>query len=258
MKLSVALAVYNEEKNIQKCLSSIKNWADEIVLVDGGSTDKTVEIAKHFGAKIIITDNPPIFHINKQKALNICSGDWILQLDADEVVTQELKKEITTTINSNSQMNGYYIPRKNYFLGQWMKKGGLYPDYVIRLLKKGKGRFPCKSVHEQIEIEGKVGYLKNDLLHFTNPTISDYWNNSVQRYAALTAQEILNKNKKNSVTLSAKYLFTMPIYTFFNRYIKHKGVVDGFPGLIFALGSAIHYPVAYYRYLKAPKPFTKK
>ena len=122
--LSVALAVNNEENNIRACLSSIADIAGEIVVVDGGSTDKTAEIAKEFGAKIIQTDNPPIFHINKQKALDACQGDWIIQLDADEVVTGELKKEIEVIITNQEPINGYYIPRRNYFLGHFMRKGG--------------------------------------------------------------------------------------------------------------------------------------
>ena len=122
-KISVVLATFNEEKNLPACLESVKGLADEIIIVDGTSTDKTVEIAKKYGAKITITDNPPIFHINKQKAIDMATKDWILQLDADERVTPELAKEIKKTVSDTSALNGYWIPRKNYFLGRFLLCG---------------------------------------------------------------------------------------------------------------------------------------
>ncbi|MBI5465528.1 glycosyltransferase family 2 protein, partial [Candidatus Gottesmanbacteria bacterium] len=190
MKLSVVLATFNEEKNLAACLDSVKGLADEIVVVDGGSDDKTVEIGKSFGAKVIITTNPPIFHINKQKAIDEALGDWILQLDADERVTPELSKEIKSEIrNPKSEINGYWIPRKNWFLGRFLMKGGQYPDYTLRLYRRGKGRLPCKTVHEQAMVDGKVGYLKNSLIHMADTGFSRYlvrWN----RYTDLIAQEI--------------------------------------------------------------------
>src|SRR3989344_5004429 len=130
-KISVVLAVFNEEENLKSCLDSVKDLAWEIVVVDGGSTDKTLEIAKSFGAKIIQTNNPPVFHINKNKAINAAQGDWILQLDADEIVARELAEEIKRIIALKSDVNGYWIPRRNFFLGRFLTKGGQYPDYTL-------------------------------------------------------------------------------------------------------------------------------
>lgn len=252
-KLSVALAVFNEEKNLARCLDAIKDWAGEIVIVDGGSTDKTEEIAKRYTGKIIQTDNPPIFHINKQKSLDACTGDWILQLDADEIVTGELKEEINNILNhvtmqpfNHSDINGYYLPRKNYFLGHWLKYGGLYPDFVIRLIRKGKAHFPCRSVHEQIEVEGETGYLKNDLLHFTNNSLKDYWINSIDRYASLTADEFKGRN---IFQLTIENLLINPFYWLYLRLVKNKGIFDGIYGILFSIGSALHYPLAFMKYL---------
>ena len=117
-KLSVAIATFNEERNIAKCLESVKDWVDEIIVVDGSSTDKTREIARQFGAKVIKTTNKPIFHINKNIAINACHGDWILQLDADEIVPPEMRDEILDIINNqkSAQPAGYWLKRKNYFL----------------------------------------------------------------------------------------------------------------------------------------------
>lgn len=243
MELSVAIATYNEEKKLGACLASISSWADEIVVVDGGSTDKTLTIAQKYNARIIKTDNPAVFHINKQKALEACKEDWILQLDADEVVPKELKNEIIGTINNKQEtINGYYIPRKNNFWGHWMKKGGQYPDYVIRLVRNGKAWFPCKSVHEQIEVDGETGYLNEPLEHYAYRTQEDYWKKA-DVYTSLTARTL-----HNSSFLS--YVFITPIVTFFSLYIRHKGFMDGLAGFKFALYSALHYPMAYAKFMQ--------
>ncbi len=248
--LSVAIAVYNEEKNLEACLSSVRDVAREIVVVDGGSTDNTVAIAKKFKAKIIQTTNPPIFHINKQKALDACTSDWILQLDADEVVTDELKKEILSTMNDEqSTMNGYFIARKNYFWGHWMQKGGQYPDYVIRLIRRGKGHFPATTVHEQIAVEGPVGHLKNPMDHFSYKTSEDYWRKA-DAYTTLTAAEMKgNAISKNAWTWFL-YNLWKPKITFLSLFIRHKGFMDGWYGFVFALFSAMHFPIAYKKYMK--------
>lgn len=241
--LSVAIAVYNEEKNLETCLSSIASFADEIVVVDGGSTDNTVEIARKFTSHIIKTDNPPIFHINKQKALEACHGEWILQLDADEVVTAGLKNEIIGTIsNKQETISGYYIPRKNNFWGHFMKKGGQYPDYLIRLVRNSKARFPCRSVHEQIEVEGEIDYLREPLVHYAYRTQADYWKKA-DVYTSLTARTLHNPS-------FLSYVFIKPIVTFFSLYIRHKGFMDGWYGLLFACFSALHFPIAYIKYSK--------
>lgn len=247
--LSVALAVYNEEKNIKACLSSVKAIADEIIIVDGGSTDKTIEIAKKYDAKVIQTDNPPMFHINKQKALDACTGDWILQLDADEVVTEELNKEILLTMNHEpATMNGYYMPRRNFFWGHFMKKGGQYPDYVIRLIKRGKGHFPCKSVHEQIAVDGQTGYLKNPMLHYTNRTRDDYWKKA-EIYTTLTAHELAKTKIPKTIGSFMYYTVWKPLLTFVSIFFRHKGFVDGLCGFEFALYSGLHWAIAYRKYL---------
>ncbi|KKS23056.1 MAG: Lipopolysaccharide biosynthesis glycosyltransferase [Microgenomates group bacterium GW2011_GWC1_41_8] len=247
--LSVALATFNEEKNITRCLNSVKKLGDEIVIVDGGSTDKTVYLARNFTDKIFVTDNPPIFHINKQKAIEKCNGQWILQLDADEEVTSELADEITRTVHAHNDINGYFIARKNFFSNQWMKKGGMYPDYVIRLFRNGKGHFPCKSVHEQIVIDGNVGYLKEPMNHYPYATFQEYLKKA-DTYTSLTAQE-LEKNKTSiSVISYLKYVVIKPLHTFINLFFRHRGFMDGRRGFIWALFSGLHHAQAYVKYIK--------
>lgn len=250
-KLSVAIATFNEEKNIGACLESVK-WVDEIVVVDGSSTDKTAKIAKKYADKVIITTNKPMFHINKNLAIGECSADWVLQLDADERVTHELKNEILKVINSNPQESGFWIRRKNYFLGRFLKKGGQYPDPVIRLFRKGKGKLPEKSVHEQIEIEGKVGWLKNYLIHYAYPSFFSYLHRS-NRYTTHDAKLMLKGEIPVSKPEFLQYFLIKPFVTFFSIYIRHKGFLDGFAGFVFAAFSALHHTTTYIKYKEAQK-----
>lgn len=250
IKLSVAIAVYNEEKNIEACLASVNGLADEIIVVDGGSGDATVAIARKFTSRIIETDNPPMFHINKQKALDACAGDWILQLDADERVTPALKKEIREVINSgSSDVNGYFIPRKNYFWGHWMRKGGQYPDYVIRLVRRGKAHFPAKSVHEQIEIVGEPGYLTEPMDHISYRTKADYWRKA-ESYTSLAATQMKRDGVVNNPWTWLTYNMIKPQITFLSLLIRHKGFMDRWYGIVFAYFSALHFPITYRKFVK--------
>ena len=241
-KLSVTLATFNEEKFLPACLESIKYIADEIVIVDGTSTDNTREIAKKSGAKIIVRENPKNFHINKKMANDAATGEWILQLDADEVVSPALRKEIEETINNNPYENGFWIPRANFFLGRFLKKGGTYPDYTMRLYRRGKGNLPAKSVHEQAVVEGKAGYLKNDLLHYADETFGRYIAR-FNRYTDLEAKEVKGGLVSN--------LFWKPLIDarqgFLTIYFRHLGILDGFPGFVWALFSSMHFPIAYFK-----------
>lgn len=245
--ISIVLAVYNEEKNLYDCLKSVKNLADEIVIVDGSSTDKTVEIAAKFGAKLIETTNKPMFHVNKQMALDAATCDWVLQLDADERVSEELAKEIKESVKKKGKFNGFWIPRRNLFLGRFLKKGGQYPDSVIRFLRRGKGTFPCVTVHEQIKIEGEVGWLKNDLIHIADPSFSRYLTR-FNRYTTELAIKYDRDDMKTDFKTSINYLLIKPVVWFLFTFIRHKGFQDGFPGFIFSLFSSLRFLVSYVKY----------
>lgn len=281
-KISIALAIYNEEENIKDCLESVK-WADEVVVVDGSSTDKTREIAKKHGAKVFVTDNPPIFHINKQKALDACKGEWILQLDADERVTKKLAEEIKMIISLNEkeiekyqetlpnknlfqrhqriiekrdgrvgqdsgEYAGFFVPRLNYFLGKYLRYGGVYPDGVIRLVKNGKAYFPCKSVHEQIVINGRIGWLENDLIHLADTNFKKYLERN-SKYIDLIATEFKETRLSRNPIQCLNYFLIKPVYWFFLTLFRHKGILDGFQGIVFSFFSALRFPRAYWRYL---------
>lgn len=279
-KLSVVLATFNEEKNLKACLASVKDIANEIVIVDGTSSDNTVAIAKSFGARVFIVPNQQIFHINKQKALNHAKHEWVLQLDADEVVSRALAKEITRVIamteeeletyqeslpkrtlflrhqklleerdgaigTKTGDYVAFFIPRLNYFLGKYLKYGGVYPDGVIRLIRKSKSHFPCKDVHEQIAVNGRVGWLEHDLLHMADPTFARYLMRN-KRYVDLLAAQIHPKGMTGGID----YLLVKPAWWFFLTFGRHKGFLDGWQGFVFSFFSALRFPRAYGEYLK--------
>ncbi len=282
--ISVAIATFNEQANLGRCLASVASWVDEIVVVDGGSTDRTVEIAKQYASLVIRTDNPGIFHINKQKAVDACRNLWILQLEADEEVSKELADEIGQivvmstdeiqervidphrkrlyqrhqriiedrdgTIGSNQgEFCAFYIPRLNYFLGHPLRYAGTYPDGVVRLFRKDNAWFPKKSVHEQIHVDGNVGWLSHDLYHYSNSTLGKYLSGA-DSYTSLLAGDLKEKHVGFSIVNVWYYNLYKPVITFFNLFIRHKGILDGIYGFLFSLFSALHYPVAYYKCLK--------
>lgn len=254
--LSVTIATYNESKNIVRCLKAIEDIATEIIVVDGQSQDNTVELVKKFKkARVISTANKAMFHLNKQMGILACKGDWILQLDADEVVTPSLKNEIISILQKSPKdvtENGFWLPRKNYFLGSFLTKGGQYPDPTIRLYKNGKAYLPCKDVHEQATVNGQVGYLKNDLEHFADTSFSLYLLRA-NRYTTLLANELKEKKLKiNFINFLNYYLFK-PLWWFLKTYFRHRGYVDGFPGFVFSYYSALRFPIAYTKYYELVK-----
>jgi glycosyltransferase involved in cell wall biosynthesis len=251
--LSVVLATYNEEKNLPSCLDAVKDLADEIVIVDGSSSDKTVEIGKQYNAIVKVTTNKPNFHINKQMAIDMASKDWILQLDGDEHVSADLREEIKKILEKDKEeFNGYWMPRKNWFLGRFLMKGGQYPDYTLRFYRNGKGRLPQKDVHEQAVVEGKVGYLRSALLHYPYKNFSHYLN-KWNRYNILFAGQIKQEQSKNNLLkkflYAIGYLFVKPSHWFLTTFFRHKGFMDGWQGFVFSLFSALRFPASYLKYL---------
>lgn len=284
MKLSVALATFNEEKNLARCLESVKEIADEMVVVDGTSQDKTVEIAKSFGAKVLVKDNPQMFHINKQKAIDMSTGDWVLQIDADEAVSPNLAQEILEVINmtdveiedyqksipklklflrhqkiieerdgkigsDSKEFSAFFVPRANFFLGKFLKHGGVYPDGVIRLIKKGKAYLPCVDVHEQFKVDGRVGWLQNDLKHFDSPTFNKYLMRN-NRYTSFIAKQYKDEKLSKNPFTAINYIFVKSVYWFFLTFFRHKGFLDSWQGFLFSFFSSLRFPISYIKYLK--------
>lgn len=247
-KLSVALATYNEENNIIDCLESAKKIAQEIIVVDGMSNDKTADLASSFGAKVIKVPNQKMFHTNKNIAIKSCKNEWIFLIDADERITDDLASEIKNLIKNDPEQNGFWVNRKNWFLGGFLNKGGAYPDSVIRLFRKGKGFLPEKNIHEQVVINGSVGHLENDLVHLADPDFARYLERA-NRYTDLTALDFQTKKVPKNLYNLFFYIIIKPLFTFANIYVRHKGYQDGFRGFAWALFSSSHFFYAYAKYL---------
>lgn len=234
--LSVVLVTHNEEEIIKDCLESIK-FADEIVVVDTESIDKTVEISRNYTAKIIITTNKPNPNVNMNIGFEATTGEWILLIAPDERVTAELQKEILFVINSPGTKEGYYMPRKNYFLGKWLKHGGHYPDWQLRLFRKNKGRFPEKSVHESLQVEGKVDYLKNPLIHYSYPNLNELLR-KIDLYSRGDFKFLKEKGWKIKPGNYFWFFILRPFLVFCQKYFLKLGFLDGVEGFIFAASSA--------------------
>jgi glycosyltransferase involved in cell wall biosynthesis len=193
-QISVAIITKNEENNIERCLNSIK-WADEIVVVDSGSVDKTVHICQAAKAKVILSDWLG-FGKTKQFAVENCSNQWILVLDADEIITDELKNKIRKILE-NPHFSGYRIKRKSFYLKKMIQHCGWDKDYTLRLFDKEKGRFNDKIVHESVVIpDGKIGKIEEPILHYTYPTLASHFSKMIS-YASLGAQQDFNKGKNH-------------------------------------------------------------
>lgn len=250
MSISLAVATFNKDDFIIRTLESAYDWVDEIILVYGSPEDEKVAQMRAFDTakKITIhfTDNPPMFHINKQKAIERCTKDWIVQLDTDEVISPELQKEIVTTLANHKEGDpvAYWMPRLNHFLGKPLRKGGQYPDPTIRLYKNGVAHLPCKTVHEQVEVKGTVGRLQNDLLHYPYPTFYTYlrkWS----RYGDIDRGDVDMSSFRPSFGGIMSYFFIKPTWWFLKTYFRHRGYVDGFPGYVFSLFSGLRYWLEY-------------
>jgi glycosyltransferase involved in cell wall biosynthesis len=257
LHLSVVLAIHNEEQNLDRCLSSVQSIADEIVIVDGGSTDNSVEIAQKFQAKITKTTNKMNFHINKQMAIDRAQGQLILQLDADEVLDSELIQYIAKlklnlnliSADTEDQPVAWYLKRKNLFLGRFLRKGGQYPDPVIRLFLKGRAYLPQKNVHEQMQVDGKLGEADGHLLHYSNPDLASYLRKA-RTYTEFAAHDLKKNHYQLNLASFFQYFLVKPVVTFTSIFIRHKGFYDGWQGFLFALFSAAHHPVTLVKFLR--------
>jgi glycosyltransferase involved in cell wall biosynthesis len=239
-KISAVIIALNEEENILDAVKSV-SWADEVVVVDCGSADRTVEIAKAAGAKTY-KKKWDGYIAQKNWANEKAGGEWILSLDADERVTPELKKEIQYLIKTGTDMDGYCIPRRARFLGRYIRHCHWYPDYQLRLFRKNKSAWTGGLVHERVEVEGKVGRLNNDLIHFTYKDIADQ-TEKLNRYSSLWALDAFRDGRKTGIL----NIIISPAATFMNIYFFRLGILDGFPGLV------ISRSLAYYSFQKKVK-----
>ena len=234
MALSVVVITFNEEANIRNLLESVRA-ADEHIVLDCGSTDRTPEIARAFGAKTF-TEAWKGYSTQKNSAIEKASGDWVLSLDADEAVEPELMEEIFSVLDRNPSVNGYYLPRKNYFLGRWIRHGGFYPDRKLRLFRRGRGRFRERPVHEVVEVDGPTARLNHALVHNAYPTLEGYIQH-MNRYSSLGAEIAASQGKTGFGLVN---IVVNPLATFVYNYFLRLGLLDGREGLLLNLYHSVY------------------
>jgi glycosyltransferase involved in cell wall biosynthesis len=233
MKITATIITFNEEHNIAAALESL-SFADEIIVVDSESTDRTVEIARQFADRVFVRPWPG-YSAQKNFAAEQAGSDWIFSLDADERVSEELATEIVALKNSDPRAAGFEMPRRACYLGRWIKHSGWYPDYKLRLYDRTRGRWRGDYVHETLEVDGKVERLRDELLHYTVRDASEH-HLRMDRYTTLAAAKLHSEGKRVSIVS----LLMLPIAVFIRSYIFKLGILDGIPGLAIARFAA-HY-----------------
>ena len=235
MGISVIMVVRNEEAQIGECLKTV-SWSDEIVIIDQSSNDSTVKIAREFTDKVFLTEPKGYCEPDRNLAIEKASGRWIFYIDADERVSPELRDEILSIVRSSNIRPAYYLKRRNYFLGKWIKTCGWYPSPVLRLFKKGEVTFP-NEIHQVPPHKAEYGYLKNDLVHYSYSSLGEYFE-KFNRYTTQLAVEEFTKGKRiTSINVLDKFILK-PIYNFFLKYFWCRGFLDGFRGFFISLSSA--------------------
>jgi glycosyltransferase involved in cell wall biosynthesis len=242
--LSVAIITYNEQANIRRTLESVK-WAGEIIVVDSGSTDDTVSICREYTDKVFHRDWQG-YGNQKNFAIDQSSGEWVLSLDADEPVEPALADEIRVIISKPGSLDGYRIPRKTFFLGRWIRHGGWYPDYNLRLFRKGKGRFDERMVHEAVRVEGTIGRTRHAIEHYAYPDLESYLS-TINKYSSLAVRVMAQKKIDPFKTSWINILFR-PMFTFLLKYFFRLGFLDGKHGLVLNLFHAYY---VFAKYAKA-------
>jgi glycosyltransferase involved in cell wall biosynthesis len=239
-RLSVVVITLNEEDHLRRCLESVA-WADELVVVDACSHDKTVQIAREFTDRVIVRSWTG-FATQKNFALDQSAGEWILSLDADEEAAPELRDEIVALVAGSAACDGYAIRRQNIFLGRWIRHGGLYPDWQVRLFRRARGRFVERAVHESVTVEGTVGRLRGHLVHRSYESVSDFIERA-NRYSSLAAEQLVREGRR----VRAGELVVRPLGRFLSMYMLKRGFLDGRRGLLLAT------LYAYYVFMRSAK-----
>ena len=227
--LSVVVVTLNEEKRIRACLESAA-WADELIVVDAESHDKTAAIARELTDHVFVRPWPG-FAAQKNFGLEQARGEWILSLDADEVVSAALRDEIAAVLTGRAEYAGYTVPRRNVFWDRWIRHGGLYPDRQARLFRRGRGRFVERSVHESVRIEGRVGHLQGHLEHRSYRDVGDFLVRA-DRYSTLAAEEWLASGRRSRPLMD---LVARPVGRFLGMYVARAGFLDGWRGFLLAV-----------------------
>jgi len=244
--ISVAVLAHDEAGDLAALLETVA-FADEIVVADAESTDDTADVARRAGAVVIPVKNDFNLNVNKTVAFNACRGDWILYLDPDESVTPELAAAIEAAAATSAPYDAYEFPRFNNYFGKYLKHGGAYPDYQLRLFRRGRASFPCVSVHERLNVDGPVGRLAEPLYHRTYPAVADYLR-KLPLYVAAGADYLARRGLRPSPGRDLWYLMLRPGVRFWRRYVFKLGFLDGWAGFLACFLDAAQSVLTYYEF----------
>ncbi len=235
--VSVVIIAKNEESRIEACLQSV-SWAQEIIVIDSQSTDRTIDKARQYTSRIYSRpfDN---FRDQKNYGMSLAAGDWILSIDADEVVSEELKSSILEAVNKASSWNGFYVTRSNFIFGEQFRYGGQGSEHILRLFRRGTGKFE-RPIHETLVVDGPVGNLNGILFHYTIATIKDY-RRRLEQYTDFEAEWMAARGTRFSLT----QLLVVPVARFFYFYFFRLGFLDGPKAFLYHMLSSYYYFLKY-------------
>jgi len=238
--LAVVIITLNEERNLGGCLESVR-WVDEIVVVDAQSVDQTVDIARRYTNKVFVRSWPG-FGPQKNFAMDQTSADWVLIVDADERVTDSLRREILELLRAGQppDVAGFEIPRRNFFYGQWIRGGGIYPDYQLRLIRRSAGRYDEVLLHERLQLKGSILRLRSPLDHHSVPSIRDHVRKMAQYTTLGGLEKLKTRSRVTPLEVAGNHLGTI-----FKTYVLRGGFRDGVRGIIVALFAGMHTFVKY-------------
>ncbi len=241
MRVSAIIITKNAADSIRRCLESLA-WVDEIVVVDSGSTDDTVAMCRELGARVHVTSDWPGYGPQKNRALEDAAGEWVLSIDADEWITAESQAEIRAVVAATDTCDAYALPRRSSFCGRPMKHSGWWPDYVVRLFKRGRARFSDDLAHERLIVDGRTGRLREPLMHEAIVDL-DQMLGKMNAYSTASAVMLARRGRRASLTRALFHGW----WAFVRTYFLRLGVLDGREGFILALANA---EGSYYRYVK--------
>lgn len=243
--LSITIIGHNEAYHLEELLPTLR-WAKEIIYVDCESQDNSLDVAAKNGCEAYQRPNNPNLNINKAFAMEKASGEWIFYIDPDERIPENLANEIQRVITEPGNFTAFTLNRRNHYFGKWLKHGSQYPDTQLRLFQKGFAQFPKEHVHEKLRVDGKIGKLNSDLLHYPYLTISQYFH-KFDFYTGFEANYMWKKGEKPGFRLNVRYFFIKPVWRFIRRYILKGGFLDGWRGFFAALFDSMNFVVRYFK-----------
>lgn len=243
--IAFTLIGHDEAHLLPRALESVR-WADELIYVDCASSDGSADVARQYTERVFHRPNLTNLNVNKQYGIDQATADWVFYLDPDEVVSPALAAEIRTVIAADPAESAFRLPRRNHFFGRWLRHGGMYPDTQLRLFRRGRARFPCRHVHERLDVDGAIGTLGEALDHHTVETPM-HAIRKMDFFSTFNAEQMARAGRRPTVGLAVRFLLLKPVSRFWRRFLLKGGFRDGWPGLITAAVDSIDFQFRFFK-----------